>query len=855
MASTTHIQFDSLQHGPPPVPHTLSWPVRLVVILASVKCAIALSTYTPLGPPPPERITAASVVMTLLPALVASILMFLTHSRHNRTNFVGVALLLIAVRPTATYVRHLAETNILFWPLSYGPVNVFFPYFVGRSLMEFPRARNHRAAQALRWVVTGALAFAWVRFVCGALLLAVPAAQLPWTVRLINGDIYQSLGDLLLASQIAIITGAGLMGLSRLLPQDEQRQRRIAYAWTTYGVACAYYAVMLIIKWPEFPGNPRPVWRIITDLSFGWINLLLPASVAYAVLRGQTPQWRAGLRRVALAVTKANVLAAAAGVPFVCVLVHVWNNRSSPVDQVFAQPVVPWLIVSAVAGWMLARREQLRRAINRRLFSDHYDPSETAFAIATAMRNSQSVDELAAHLTSGIDRALRPYRVVVLALDASGRQFVPLLGTGEALPASSVIAEIAAAGPGVIDTTLANANSPMRWLPQEERYWLADCGARLVVPMRSATHRLIGLIALSDRQNGRDYGADDRQWLISVAGAATMTLEARLSVLDAAAENTEHQQPWHVGAVARHTAAGECQSCGRVTPREGTGCADCGGACVSAPVPLTLLGKFQFERRIGKGGMGVVYRALDLALDRPVAVKMLPGTTPENAERLRHEARAMAAVTHRHLAVVYGVEAWRGQPLLFCEFMEHGTLADRLKTGSMSPRDALAIGVAIAEATQALHDRQLLHRDIKPSNIGFDRTGVPKLLDFGLAHLTVTEGRDRTADIVTAAGTPLYMSPETLSGHSPTPGVDIWSLHVLLYEILAGQHPFRRGSSDETIHAVVNDAAPPLVLRDAAHSTLGGRLQFYFGSALHKDPARRPRTAADVATALRTMGQ
>ena len=111
-----------------------------------------------------------------------------------------------------------------------------------------------------------------------------------------------------------------------------------------------------------------------------------------------------------------------------------------------------------------------------------------------------------------------------------------------------------------------------------------------------------------------------------------------------------------------------------------------------------MFGKFRFDERVGHGGMGVVYRATDLALDRVVAIKTLPGTSPEASQRLRSEAKAMAAVVHRHLATIYGSESWRGRPMLICEFMTDGTLADRLKHEALSVDEALCLGMALAEA-------------------------------------------------------------------------------------------------------------------------------------------------------------
>src|SRR5207253_8576282 len=118
-----------------------------------------------------------------------------------------------------------------------------------------------------------------------------------------------------------------------------------------------------------------------------------------------------------------------------------------------------------------------------------------------------------------------------------------------------------------------------------------------------------------------------------------------------------------------------------------------------------------------------------------VAIKTLPRVSPEHAMRLRREARAMAAVQHRHLALIYGVETWRGTPLLVVEYLDGGTLADRLKAGPLAIDGVRELGISLCGALHSMHRSGVLHRDIKPSNIGFTREGVPKQLDFGLAML------------------------------------------------------------------------------------------------------------------------
>jgi len=279
-----------------------------------------------------------------------------------------------------------------------------------------------------------------------------------------------------------------------------------------------------------------------------------------------------------------------------------------------------------------------------------------------------------------------------------------------------------------------------------------------------------------------------------------------------------------------------------------------------------MFGKFRFEERVGQGGMGVVYRATDLALDRPVAIKTLPGTSPEDSQRLRAEAKVMAAVVHRHLAMIYGAESWRGRPMLICEFMTDGTLADRLRRAPLAVPDMLAIGVALAEGLAVIHSKGLLHRDIKPSNIGFGADGVPKLLDFGLVHfLTHNPSALRDAawppngdplSMTTLSmsqsliGTPLYLSPEAIAGDRPSIAFDLWSLNVLLLEATAGRHPFRGTTLAETFDQIQAASLPDA---DRFEVTPPTRVMAYFERALARDPRVRPQTALEVAGHLSAL--
>jgi serine/threonine protein kinase len=256
--------------------------------------------------------------------------------------------------------------------------------------------------------------------------------------------------------------------------------------------------------------------------------------------------------------------------------------------------------------------------------------------------------------------------------------------------------------------------------------------------------------------------------------------------------------------------------------------------------------------------MGVVYGALDLALGRRVALKTLPRTSPEDAERLRRESRAMAAVTHPNLALILGAETWQGTPVLVLEYLAGGTLEARLAAGPLRPAEAFDVAARMARVLERVHKAGLLHRDVKPSNVGFAEDGEPKLLDFGLVQIlsdVVTGAGGPLADAPLQetgfAGTPLYMSPEALEGRRPDPAVDLWGLAVVAFEAAAGRHPFERDSPAATLGAIRRGFVDELrELLPEPVRALAGDL---FEDALALERGRRPGTAAELGERLRKL--
>lgn len=228
------------------------------------------------------------------------------------------------------------------------------------------------------------------------------------------------------------------------------------------------------------------------------------------------------------------------------------------------------------------------------------------------------------------------------------------------------------------------------------------------------------------------------------------------------------------------------------------------------PLPATL-GDYELIEEIGRGGMGVVYRATQKSLGRTVALKMLLRrdlASRADLARFRSEAEAAARLDHPGIVSIFDVGECDGLPFYSMRFIEGTTLARQLAAGPLPPREAATLLAKVADAVQAAHDRGVLHRDLKPSNILIDATGRPHVSDFGLAkRLEDDQSVTHTGAIL---GTPCYMSPEQAAGSRGDvgPTSDVWSLGAILYQMLTGRPPFQASSPMDTLLAVLETDPP-----------------------------------------------
>jgi hypothetical protein len=262
----------------------------------------------------------------------------------------------------------------------------------------------------------------------------------------------------------------------------------------------------------------------------------------------------------------------------------------------------------------------------------------------------------------------------------------------------------------------------------------------------------------------------------------------------------------------------------------------------------TIAGRYALRSRLGVGGMGEVHTAVDLRLDREVAVKLVPaaGIDPVTRARFVREARAAARISHPNAVAVFDAGEADGFLYLVMERVTGPTLADRLSaTGPLPVTEAASVAVAVLAALGAAHAAGVVHRDVKPANI---LVGPPtvKLVDFGIATL-VGEAGGAVTVAGELVGTPNYLAPEQLAGQQATPETDLYAVGVVLFEMLTGVAPFQRGTPVATALAHRDDPAPDVrTMRPDAPP----RVAAVVGTALRKRPADRYHSAAEMGRAL-----
>lgn len=646
---------------------------------------------------------------------------------------------------------------------------------------------------------------------------------------------------------------------------DQGERRRVLLFVIGFSIGASPMLLQVLLE-ALFPGFRRYMDGASAQRVAGMILfpafLSLPVTTAYSVLVDKALDVRLVIRKALQYVFARYTLVAATLAPFVAFVFYVYQRRQLTVAELMSGPAaVTALSLTGLGLVTLRLRRPLLAALDRRFFREQHDAHRVLSGLADGMRTAETPNELAERVAQELDHALHVERVAILFAGFHDEHLLVAAGPVRPLTPGSLLMQRLLQDPQPVEIDWNRLSPLLRDLPAEDRDWLVDGDFHMLVPIVSSLSRPLGLIALSEKRSELPYSSEDRMLLKAVALSVGLVLENR-SGRDSGAPLRDIAR--EASAAAGHEAS-ECTKCGHLAAPAGTTCPRCSGALVPSTLPLVLSDKFRVTRRVGTGAMGVVYHGIDMGLQRSVALKTLPRPDTPEVDRMRREARAMARVSHPNLAQIHGAESWRGTPILILEFMDGGSLADRLRGRAWEPREVAQLGVSLCDALTHLHGSGIIHRDIKPANIGFTGDGVPKLLDFGIAKLglraratalaldparaaATDEPTQSAASLSTdhsrrGAGTPLYMSPEALDNAKPDASFDLWSLSVVLYEAVAGQHPFAHLRSPLAASRVAPDLR---TLRPDCPPALVELLT----SALSADRAKRPASAAELRARL-----
>ena len=707
------------------------------------------------------------------------------------------------------------------------PAYVFAPACLWVLAGEYPRGhRRNRLDDLARRMVPVSVAIGcaiWIA--CAAAIELARAGYVEGHLELVF--------DASLATMQLLSCGAAVVVAlrARSAPAGEARRGLVfSVGFVMYMGVWAVYEFAEVL----FPGDwlsnypSSPAVQVMEALRFPGMILLW-----YSVLAARVPHARE-LARASYRqpLTRPGLLGTAAAVPAAALGLLVASRPERAAGAIIADPLAQSLFAAAgILLLALIGRERILSRLDARTSPEIADQRQ---ALADAAAGLSRAGRMTA-VTRTVTRAARsgggsPGALLLAAGSAAeARELRDPEARIAPLPGASAIAHLLETVGGPLRVHPEHPMSVFPLLPPDEAAWVEETETDVIVPVPVPGMDGIGALVVGRRFDGRIVRSVDVPFLEALGSMAGLAA-ARLRLLDAGEAQTEPP------------AARECPVCGSLAGAgEPPGC-ECGPAYVETDVPQLLAGKFRLTRRLGAGGMGAVYLARDLKLDRDVAIKTLAGTSVLRLMQLKPEAWAMATVAHPAVAQIHGVESWRGRPFLVVEFLPGGTLEDRLGPGPVPPAEAVAAIAALADALAALHAQGFLHGDIKPSNIGFTAGGSPKLLDFGLAR-----SRD---DAAAAGGTLRYVSPEALAGRAAEEADDVWSLCVVLYETVSGRHPFAGGSADEVAERIrrqrlARAAQPP------AGPAAGGAVAAFAAAVLAAPRAGRPASARAFAEALR----
>ena len=678
--------------------------------------------------------------------------------------------------------------NWLITPLS-------FP-IIGLAVLFFPS----RAAilDRHRWIVPAVIAACvpiLIISITSAAFLSGADGVLPllsWFAT--HGWTFEASFALCLAVNVLIVV-EGIQRYRVNLDADERRRIQIV----VYTGVPAVFAYALKTGIPLLLGLlGRPVQLPWPVEAFLQAIVLLPAfGLPYAVAVRHVFSPRTVLRRGLQYALARRTLTALVALPVIALIASLVQQRDQSLAMIVTGRPLFYVFFLAMLGLGLKYRVAAQRWLDRQFFRAEYDAREILVSLAGRVPYEADPAQLVSMVATQIDSALHPENLAVLASDAptatspSGK-FTPVSALrvdATPLAADSGVVTLLRWSDKPLEVFLDDDASPLARVPQQDRQWLASMNTALLVPIfagGSDPRPFVGFIALGPKRSEERYTPEDRELLRGIAVQMGVGLD--LSRLRKQANTNDP---------AGGKASAGTESSQTYTPTVIRG--DGSGVTVGA----VLEGKYRVDAVIGQGGMGAVFRAWDLRLERPVAIKVVRAdllSDPDSRARFRRESQIVARLQHPSIVTVFDYGTLPdGAAYLVMEFVAGEDLRHVIKReGRLARTRVVELLNGICAGVESAHKSGVFHRDLKPENVLLPESGTgPKVLDFGVAKLTnisnTTDGGTLTAG-GTIVGTPAYMSPEQLRGEAIDARTDVFSLGVMTYEMLLARLPYGGGS-------------------------------------------------------------
>jgi tRNA A-37 threonylcarbamoyl transferase component Bud32/GAF domain-containing protein len=619
--------------------------------------------------------------------------------------------------------------------------------------------------------------------------------------------------SLLIPATLVAIGVAIVQSLRASLDRDQHRR----VSWVLFGSAVALLpraAVLVFFISAGALGYQTPFLGP-SLLVMNVLMLAIPITLFYAVAKRRLFDISLVLRRGVQYLLARNILRVALLLPVVLLAGGVLSHPERTVGEIFfAHP--GYLLLMAASGVSLRSRERLTAWVDRRFFRDAHAQEQILHALIQDVGSQNSLAALAALVGHRLEDALHPDGVHLLFRDSARSEFSPGYSSHEhpkvlRIVETAPLAQRASEATGSVDLSSIDGTD----MPDAQ-------GARLLVPIRTGDERLVGLLLLGSKRSEEPYSRKERNLLEALSVQIAIVYENdSLRKRLAEGERVQREVLAHLDREGVNLLK-ECPRCGLCYDKSAAICErDREPLTFTLPIQRTIDGRYRLERLVGRGGMGAVYEAKDVRLDRAVAIKILRGNSfgDRNAlRRFKSEALALARLRHANIVAVH--DFGEIDPLgayIVMELLRGVNLRSELQSrGGLPPRVVAEWFDQIFEGVKAAHRSAIVHRDLKPENVFVSqdegRTRV-HILDFGLAKLLRPEGSN-SASLTGAGvvmGTRSYMSPEQLRGQEIDERTDVFSLGVMIVECLTGENPFReRGAGDATPEQV----SRPLRLRD-----------------------------------------